>query len=197
MLSPRFFIIGLWALWIVSWFAAMRWTNSTEKRVSFREQLPYHALMLAGILCLAVPAHGDEGPLRLWHVHLIGAWICVLFEFVGFAFTWWARIHLGRLWSGTITRKADHHIVDTGPYGIVRHPIYTGILLAVFATAAAKGTILGLAACVFFTLSLWVKARLEERWLSQELGAEAYDAYRRRVPMLMPVGLDFTRVGKR
>jgi protein-S-isoprenylcysteine O-methyltransferase Ste14 len=188
MLSPRFFIIGLWTLWIISWFATMRWTNRTEKRVSLRQQLPYHVLMLVGILCLAVPVHGEEGSLRLWHVHLIGAWICILLEFLGFAFTWWARIHLGRLWSGTVTRKADHRTVDTGPYGIVRHPIYTGILLAVFATAAAKGTIPGLAACVFFTLSLWVKARLEERWLSQELGAEAYDAYRRRVPMLIPFG---------
>jgi protein-S-isoprenylcysteine O-methyltransferase Ste14 len=188
MLSPRLFIIGLWALWIISWFAAMRWTNDTEKRVSFREQVPYHLLMLVGIVCLAVDPESERAPMRLWHVHWYGAWICVLLETIGFAFTWWARIHLGKLWSGTVTRKADHHVVDTGPYAIVRHPIYTGLLLAVFATGAAKGTITGVLACLFFTLSFWVKAQLEERWLSQELGAEAYASYRRRVPMLLPFG---------
>jgi protein-S-isoprenylcysteine O-methyltransferase Ste14 len=62
------------------------------------------------------------------------------------------------------------------------------LLLAVFATGAAKGTITGVLACLFFTLSFWVKAQLEERWLSQELGAEAYASYRRRVPMLLPFG---------
>lgn len=188
MLSPRFFIIGLWVLWTLSWFGAMKWTNTTEKRVSFREQLPYHVLMLIAILCLAMPTRSDEGPMRLWHVHWYGAWICAVLEFLGFAFTWWARIHLGKLWSGTVTRKAGHHVVDTGPYGIVRHPIYTGILLAVYATAAAEGTVMGILACMFFTLSFWVKARLEERWLIQELGAEAYESYRRRAPMLIPFG---------
>lgn len=48
----------------------------------------------------------------------------------GFAFCWWARIHLGRLWSMRVTKKEGHHVVDTGPYGVVRHPIYTGILVA-------------------------------------------------------------------
>jgi protein-S-isoprenylcysteine O-methyltransferase Ste14 len=166
----------------------MRWTNDTEKRVDFREQLPYHLLMVVGILCLGLETHEDLGPLRLWQVRWYGAWVCVLLEALGFAFTWWARIHLGKLWSGTVTRKADHHVVDTGPYAMVRHPIYTGLLLAVYATAAAKGTILGVLGCVFFTLSFWVKARLEERWLIQELGPEAYAAYRQRAPMLLPFG---------
>jgi protein-S-isoprenylcysteine O-methyltransferase Ste14 len=58
----------------------------------------------------------------------------------------------------------------------VRHPIYTGILLAVYATAAAKGTVLGLADAVTLTIALWMKARLEEEWLGAELGADAYAA---------------------
>jgi len=79
-------------------------------------------------------------------------------------------------------------VVDRGPYGIVRHPIYTGILLSVFATAAVKGTVLGLAGAAIITLGIWMKARLEERWLREQLGADAYDSYRRRVPMLLPFG---------
>ena len=93
----------------------------------------------------------------------------------------------GQLWSGTITRKADHRIVDTGPCGLVRHPIYTGILLAGLATMLAQGSLPGIAAAVLLT-GLWMKARMEEAWLRSELGAEAYDAYRRRVPMLVPFG---------
>ena len=104
----------------------------------------------------------------------------------GIAFAWWARIHLGRLWSAQITRKADHHIVDTGPYGLTRHPIYTGMLIAVLATMAAKGTLLGIAGALLIAASFYVKARLEERFLREELGAEAYDGYSRRVPMLVP-----------
>lgn len=70
----------------------------------------------------------------------------------------------------------------------MRHPIHTGILLAVFATAALKGTILGLLGAFPITLGPWMKARLEERWLREELDPGAYDDYRRKVPMLVPFG---------
>jgi protein-S-isoprenylcysteine O-methyltransferase Ste14 len=73
-------------------------------------------------------------------------------------------------------------------YRIVRHPIYTGILLAVYASAAAKGTILGLLGALLITLGIWMKARLEERWLREELDPGAYDDYRGRVSMLVPFG---------
>ena len=53
----------------------------------------------------------------------------------GLAFCWWARLHLGAMWSGTVTRKDDHHIVDTGPYGLVRHPIYTGLIFSALGQA--------------------------------------------------------------
>ena len=109
------------------------------------------------------------------------------FVLAGLLFTWWARIHLGRLWSSSVTRKADHHVVDTGPYRIVRHPIYTGIILASLATAAMRGTALAwLGACVM-TTGWVIKARLEEEFLREQLGAETYAKYARRVPMLVPL----------
>ena len=73
MLNPGLAIPLLWLIWMISWFAAARWTNQTTGRVSFKEQLPYHLLMLAGIICFMVPMDGIP---RLWPVHLIGAWIC-------------------------------------------------------------------------------------------------------------------------
>lgn len=181
-------IIGLWILWAFSWWAAAAWSSTPAKRVGIRRELAYRIVLGIGGVLLAIPAHRYGESLRLWHVNRPEAWACVAAEAAGFAFCWWARVHLGRLWSGQVTRKADHHIVDTGPYGIVRHPIYTGILLAVLATVAAKGTVFGIAGAVGLTLGLWMKARLEEQWLRSELGAESYDAYRRRVPMLVPFG---------
>ena len=130
------------------------------------------------------PATISERVERLWSRQL--GWALVAVAILGFAFAWWARIALGRLWSGTITRKDDHRILDTGPYGIVRHPIYTGLLLAVFATVAIKGEAPALAGGAPLLLGWTVKARIEEGFLSRELGAENYDAYRQRVPMLIP-----------
>jgi protein-S-isoprenylcysteine O-methyltransferase Ste14 len=181
-------IAVLWIGFAMSWIAAMPWSSAVEKRVGLGREIAYRSVLLVGLLVSLVPAHGYEGPLRLWYPTRDLFWTSVALIVVGFAFSWWARIYLGSLWSGQVTKKENHRVVDTGPYGIVRHPIYTGILLAVFATAAVKGTIPGIAGTLIITLGLWMKARLEEGWLRQELGANAYDDYRRRVPMLVPFG---------
>ena len=181
-------IAGLWLAFAASWIAAAFWSNRTEKRASLGDELTYRIVLVVGGLLFLVPAHGYQGPLRLWLVTRTEAWICVALIAAGFAFSWWARLHLGPLWSGSITRKTDHRVVDTGPYAIVRHPIYAGILLAVYATAVAKGTLLGIGGALIITIGVWMKARLEERWLREELGADTYDAYRRRVSMLLPFG---------
>jgi protein-S-isoprenylcysteine O-methyltransferase Ste14 len=65
-------------------------------------------------------------------------------KLVGLFLTWWARVHLGRVWSGVITRKEHHSLVETGPYDFIRHPIYTGLVIAQFATAAVEATVLAL-----------------------------------------------------
>jgi protein-S-isoprenylcysteine O-methyltransferase Ste14 len=184
-MQPGLAIVALWALWVISWVAAALWTNRTEAQPSFADIVPYRASMLTGTALEFVPSHGYEGALRLWHIGWNGAWLCVALVTLGLLFAWWARIHLGKLWSGRVTRKAEHRIVDTGPYALVRHPIYTGLLLALLATAAAKGTVLGVAGFAMLLLGFCLKARLEERWLSGELPASAYADYRRRVPMLL------------
>ena len=81
---------------------------------------------------------------------------------IGISFTWWARIHLGRFWSNAITHKEDHRIVDTGPYGMVRHPIYTGLILAILATGVAVATWTALLGAIFISFGEWQKARMEE-----------------------------------
>jgi len=187
-MRPGTVIIFIWIGWAISWVVAAGWSDRTESRPSVGPEIGYRILMLIGTLIMFVPAHGYEGPLRLWHIGWTGAWACAALVGVGVAIAWWARLYLGRLWSARITRKADHKVVDTGPYAFVRHPIYAGLLLSLAATAAAKGTILGLAGFAILLLGIWLKARMEERWLSAQLGEDAYGEYRRRVPMLLPFG---------
>jgi protein-S-isoprenylcysteine O-methyltransferase Ste14 len=71
--------------------------------------------------------------------------------------TWWARIHLGRFWSNAITRKEDHRVIDTGPYGLVRHhPIYTGLIGAILATSVAVGTVTAMLGALLIAFGLWI-----------------------------------------
>ena len=186
MLHPAAVIVSEWVLFALSWLLAAFWRKSADRRLGFGRELGYRLVLIVGLIVFAIPAHGYRGPLRLWSVSWAGAWACVGLIALGFAFAWWARAHLGALWSGNITTKADHRVVDTGPYAIVRHPIYTGLLLSLYATMAAKGTAYGVAGAAIITFGLWMKARLEETWLSTELDAGAYAGYRRRVPMLVP-----------
>jgi protein-S-isoprenylcysteine O-methyltransferase Ste14 len=184
----RVVIIVLWIAFSLSWVAASGWASAVDRELGMKREVRYRLVMIAGALALFVPAHGYEGALRLWRVTRDEAWACAAVIASGFAFAWWARIHLGVLWSGRITTKESHRVIDTGPYALVRHPIYAGILLAVYATAAVKGTALGCAGAAISTLGLWMKARLEEEWLRTQLDPSAYGTYRRRVPMLLPFG---------
>jgi protein-S-isoprenylcysteine O-methyltransferase Ste14 len=186
-MRPGLAIIVLWVAWAVSWLLAAAWAAPAQKQETLRAQLGYRSLLVLGAVVLGIPAHGYSGSLRLWQVDRTQAWLCVGVIAVGIAFAWWARIAMGRLWSGRITRKAGHVVLDSGAFAVVRHPIYSGILLAVYATMVAKGTVWGIAGALMVTAGILMKARLEERWLTAELG-EAYVSYRRRVPMLVPLG---------
>lgn len=187
MRVPQIALAVLWTVWWLSWWAAAAWSDRTVSRPARRHQIVYRLCAMAGVVLLFGPyQHDFRSEIVLWHTPAAVAWAMVPLAGTGFAFTWWARIHLGRLWSTSVTRKADHHVVDTGPYGIVRHPIYTGITVASIATAAMRGTAAGWAGAAVMTLGWYIKARLEEGFLRQELGAADYDAYARRVPMLIP-----------
>lgn len=177
----------LWALWVVSWFAAALWTSRTEKRPAYGQEVVYRVITVIGALLLfGTYSTRWNGPSPLWRVDDTTGWWLLAATAAGFLFSWWARIYLGPLWSGVITRKEGHRVVDTGPYRFVRHPIYTGITIASFATAIDKGTAAALLGAAVMTLGWYVKARVEERFLRTELGAEAYDAYARKTAMLVP-----------
>jgi protein-S-isoprenylcysteine O-methyltransferase Ste14 len=185
--TPDRTIYALWLAWVISWFIAARWANATVNRPGFSREMLYRVVQGIGVLFLfgGLPP-GARFAAPDWAAPLAIRWAMVGVAMAGFVFCWWARLHLGRLWSGTVTRKADHHVVDTGPYAIVRHPIYTGIIAAAFATAIARGTNGALLGAALIVVGFWIKARLEERFLRTELGAEAYNSYARRTAMLVP-----------
>ena len=187
-MRPAALIGGLWLLFALSWLAAALWSSRPSGRLSVRDEVPSRIALILGGIIFFIPARDYQGPFRIWYPDRILFWACIAAMLIGFAFAWWARLTMGALWSGRITLKPDHRILDTGPFGVVRHPIYTGILLAVLGTLLVKGTVLGVIGALVIALGLWMKARLEERWLSAELGTDAYEAYRRRVPMLVPFG---------
>jgi len=97
----------------------------------------------------------------------------------------WARRYLGTNWSSTVTIKEGHELVTAGPYAIVRHPIYTGLILAFVGTALAIGEWRAVLAAVLGVIAFWRKLSLEERWMREQFG-ERYQAYSRRVPALIP-----------
>lgn len=187
-MTPETTIRTMWLAWWISWLAAAVWSDRVVKRPATRHQIVYRLLAgLGAVLLFGTYGRDLQAEMILWHTPVPLAWALVVVVLAGLIFTWWARIHLGRLWSSSVTRKADHHVVDTGPYGIVRHPIYTGIILASAATAAMRGSVLAwLGACVM-TTGWVIKARLEEEFLREQLGAETYGEYARRVPMLAPL----------
>ena len=177
--------IVLWAVFLTTWVAAGGWAARTKATPGQRRESLYlvltlvgWALMFAGPSLRLLPALWRNPPAVEWT--LVGVIVC------GFSFCWWARLHLGKLWSGGVTHKEGHRVVDTGPYRLVRHPIYTGIILSSAAYTVMTASALALAGFVVATTGFWVKARLEERFLSEELGPEAYAAYKARTPMLIP-----------
>jgi protein-S-isoprenylcysteine O-methyltransferase Ste14 len=184
--GPRAVFAVIWAAWVASWIVASWWSARTQTRAARSTELLYHVLIGSGAVLMTPWAARRLGAAPLWNPSAGGAYLLAAAVLAGLVFTWWARIQLGRLWSSAITRKENHRIVDSGPYALVRHPIYTGLIAAILASAVAEATLTALIGAALVVLGLWVKARAEERFLTGELGVDAYETYRRRVPMLVP-----------
>ncbi len=103
----------------------------------------------------------------------------------GIAVALWARFTIGRNWSGTVTLKEDHQLIRSGPYSVVRHPIYSGILLALLGTVIAIGEVRALIALAIATLTLRLKSATEESFMLEQFGSQ-YVEYKHRVKALIP-----------
>jgi protein-S-isoprenylcysteine O-methyltransferase Ste14 len=183
MVEPSEAFEVIWVGWFLSWMAASFWSSRTEKRAATRETWIYRVAIFTGVVLMTPWAARVIGEARIWEVGSDVAYALIVVMLSGLLLTWLARIHLGRLWSSAITRKERHRVVDTGPYAFARHPIYTGIITAVLATAVTEATLAALVGAALICSGLWLKARAEERFLMVEVD---YESYCRRVPMLIP-----------
>ena len=172
-----------WFIFVLAWNMLDRSSKTVAAAGAARERVYGLVLVLGLTLMVVAPAFLPRG--RMWTNPPVVDGAMLLVIAAGIAWCWWARWHLGRLWSAAVTHKEGHRVVDTGPYGFVRHPIYTGFIVIYVGMAIICTTVLALVAVLVITFGLWLKARVEEQFLIEELGA-AYDAYRARTPMLMP-----------
>ena len=176
----------IWSGWLVSWLLAARWTAKTVARQSISSRLAQSGLLWGGAALLFLRPTGSgfltrsPYPLAAW----VG-WSGVALTVLGLGFTGWARVHLGRFWSGAVTLKAEHALVRSGPYALTRHPIYTGLLLAMTGTALARNSVAAIVGLGLFAVGVVLKVRQEEGLLTEHFGA-AYRAYRAEVPALVP-----------
>ena len=109
----------------------------------------------------------------------------IVITLAGMAFAVWARVYLGSNWSSIPTIKEQHQLIRSGPYRLVRHPIYSGILLALVGTFLANGKVRGALAVILLWIGWLVKSRVEEEFMMRTFGAE-YSEYRRTTGALFP-----------
>lgn len=181
-----YLIYAPWIVFAVSWTIGVFRTRPTVKR----DRLPARYIVLAivgvGFYLLlshdaAMEALGQRVLPRTVELRIVGA--VLLWAGVGLAL--WARWHLGQYWSGRITIKEGHKLIRTGPYARLRHPIYSGLVLAAAGTAIEVDRWHGISVVCIVLFGFWIKARREEALLAEHFGAE-FEEHRRATGFLLP-----------
>jgi protein-S-isoprenylcysteine O-methyltransferase Ste14 len=176
----------LWLAWLAYWTIAAWNVKPTRRCEPGLGRLIVMALTLLAAALLAFRSHATPWLNRRFLPETPAAyWIGLLLLAAGLAFAVWARVHLGRNWSGSVTVKQSHELIRSGPYALVRHPIYTGLLTAILGTAIALGEWRGLLAFAILTVAFLLKIKREEHFMS-EIFLNEYPRYRADVPALIP-----------
>jgi protein-S-isoprenylcysteine O-methyltransferase Ste14 len=186
VLIYRQLMLGLWFAWLLYWVIAALGAKTTQRRESLGSRLSHVVPLLIGVTLIAwprVPWDWLSLPL-LPHRPLTYA-VGLALVMLGLAFTVWARLHLGRNWSGTVTLKERHELIRSGPYAYVRHPIYTGLLVALLGSAVACGELRAVIGLSVVAGAFTRKLRIEERFMREIFPGE-YPRYCAEVPALIP-----------
>ena len=175
----------LWLAWLAYWWISALGVKPALRRESRLSRVAHFLpLVVAGWL-LATPALPHWLTRPILHRSLALVISGVVLTALGLALTVWARRLLGANWSAQVTVKQDHELIRNGPYRSVRHPIYSGLLLAFLGSALARDDWRGLLALVIVWLALWRKWRLEERFMRETFGP-AYSEYTASTPAVIP-----------
>jgi len=177
-------IVGCWIAWVLYWLVMAFSTKRTIERGGFIGYRIVVLVLFAGCFGATLLLHGSPRS-RLWLTPLAVGILSDCLVLAGAAFTVWARVTLGRNWSAEVTLKQDHELIESRPYALARHPIYTGLIIMAVGTAINYGRAIGFALLVGTCGGLWWKARDEEQIMSRQF-PDAYSAYKKRVRSIIP-----------
>jgi protein-S-isoprenylcysteine O-methyltransferase Ste14 len=176
----------LWVAFFIYWQIKAGDTKTTQRVEPAASRILRALIALIAIVLFVT----TRIPLRWlylqpWPAGLWPFWLGATVMVAGLLFAVWARGYLGRNWSHAVTIKQSHELITTGPYAVVRHPIYTGILAGILGTAIALSQVRGFIAFILFFLMFWLKLRMEEQWMRSQFG-EKYAAYAHQTAALVP-----------
>jgi len=176
----------LWLIWLGYWWLLGRRAKTAVRSESGVSRLLHMVPLLIAVMLLwlphfPVPVLGE----RFMRLSAWAFWLGAVLTVAGLLFSVWARNHIGDNWSAIVTIKQDHQLIISGPYALVRHPIYTGLMLGFIGSALARGEWRGVLAVMIALWAFWRKLRLEERWMQEKFGA-AYSVYRSSAAALLP-----------
>ncbi|HXW36453.1 MAG TPA: isoprenylcysteine carboxylmethyltransferase family protein [Nitrososphaerales archaeon] len=179
-------LVLLWVVWGVYWLAAVLYERATGKAKPTERRARGFSLFLILLLFVLSPI-GSTPPLGLLFfqpsatVKTLG--LLVTASGVGLAI--WARRYLGANWSAIPSLKKEHTLTVTGPYSVVRHPIYTGILMGQLGSALVLGTFASLLVLVISVVFVWIRIRQEEGLMLEQFGDE-YKDYKKKAKTIIP-----------
>jgi protein-S-isoprenylcysteine O-methyltransferase len=182
----RNIVVGLWAAFALIWLAGALYTKRSARVQSWGSRVFQRGIGVLGILIGFTP-YFNFGPITR---HFLPSAPGVVYTglaltVLGIGLAIWARFFLGGNWSGVVTVKSEHTLVRSGPYSLMRHPIYTGMLLGLLGTAVVYNEVRCLIAAALILLMHLLKIRVEEQFMIEEFGAQ-YAEYRRQVKALLP-----------
>lgn len=171
-----------WFYWLVTSFSVKKTAKVQSKNWSLR-----FAVIALGLYFVMkdAPVISAYANARLWPSWRQFGILADIVALAGLAVMIWARITIGRNWSGEVVLKEDHQLAVTGPYAYVRHPIYTGLLMLMLATAIEYGVLSGFVIFAAFAAVFVYKSRIEERFMTEHF-PEKYPAYMKRTKALIP-----------
>jgi protein-S-isoprenylcysteine O-methyltransferase Ste14 len=185
-------IVGwLWTAFVLLWLLLSRFSKKASRGAPWSGWGMRLAVVVGVLMVISAHRHAITGrrlasvdhSLR-FQLGIPGQWVGVGLCLAGFGFAIWARGHLGRNWGMPMSLRQGHELVTSGPYAYVRHPIYTGIMLAMIGSALAV-SVLWMILFLFYFAYFIFSARTEENMMIAQF-PDTYPAYRRRTKMLIP-----------